>query len=61
MRVVNSWNNLSELVVTVPSVNAFKGRPNSHWDDLKSVVEFPAHELSNRVCQVALVPIFQHD
>ena len=46
MRVANSWNSLSDLVVTVSSVNAFKGRLYAHWDDLKCVVNFPAHDLS---------------
>ena len=47
MRVVNSWNSLPELVVTAPSVNTFKGRLDAHWNDLKFVVDFPTHELSN--------------
>ena len=46
MRVVNSFDSLPELVVTAPSVNTFKGCLNAHWDDLKFVVDFPAHELS---------------
>ena len=46
MRVVNSWNSLPDLVVMTPSVNAFKGRLDAHWDDLKFVIDFPAHDLS---------------
>ena len=46
MRVVDSWNSLPVQVVTAPSVNTFKGRLDAHWDDLKFVVDFPAHELS---------------
>ena len=46
MRVINSWNSLPELVVTAPSVNSFKGRLDAHWDDLKFVIDFPAHDLS---------------
>ncbi|MES9881396.1 MAG: reverse transcriptase domain-containing protein [Sedimenticola sp.] len=30
-RIVNSWNNLPELVVMAPSLNAFKSRLNTHW------------------------------
>ena len=45
MRVVNSWNSLPDLVVTAPSVNAFKGRLDAHWDDLKFVIDFSAHDL----------------
>ena len=44
--IYNAWNSLPELVVTAPSVNTFKGHLNAHWDDLKFVVDFPAHELS---------------
>ena len=36
----------TSLVVTAPSVNAFKCRLDAHWDDLKYVVDFPAHDLS---------------
>ena len=46
MRVVNSWNSLPDLVVTAPSVNAFKGRIDAHWDDLTFVIDFPALDLS---------------
>ena len=46
MRVINSWNSLPDLVVTAPLVNAFKGHLDAHWDDLKYVVDFPAHDLS---------------
>ena len=40
------WNSLPDLVVTAPSVNAFKGRLDAHWDDLKFLIDFPAHDLS---------------
>ncbi len=30
-RIVNSWNNLPELVVMAPSLNTFKSRLNNHW------------------------------
>lgn len=30
-RVVNTWNNLPEHVVSAPSINAFKSRLNKHW------------------------------
>ena len=46
MRVVNSWNSLPDLVVTAPSVNAFKCRLDAHRDGLKFVIDFPAHDLS---------------
>ena len=58
MKVVNSWNS---LVVTAPSLNAFKGRLDAHWDDLKHVVDFPAHDPSKWVSYVALVLNFQQD
>ena len=61
MRVVNTWNSLPELVVTTPSVNTFKGRLDAHWDDLKFVVDFPAHELIKCVSYETPVLNFQQD
>ena len=39
IRVVNMWNNLPESVVTAPSVDAFKGRLDRHWENLPSVYD----------------------
>ena len=36
-RVVNLWNSLPEEVITAPSVDAFKGRLDRHWENLPSV------------------------
>ena len=33
-RVINTWNNLPEDVVTAPSINSFKSRLDSFWKDL---------------------------
>ena len=30
-RVVNTWNNLPDVVVNAPTVNSFKSRLNKHW------------------------------
>ena len=57
--VKNSFDSLPELVVRETSVNTFKGCLNAHWDDLKFVVDFPAHELSKLVSYEALVLNFQ--
>ena len=45
-RIPKNRPQMPELVVTAPSVNTFKGRLDAHWDDLKFVVDLPAHELS---------------
>ena len=31
LRVTSLWNDLSELVVTAPSVNSFKNHLDRHW------------------------------
>ena len=36
-RIVNDWNSLPEEVVTAPSLNAFKSRLDSHWENKKYV------------------------
>ncbi|XP_076443974.1 uncharacterized protein LOC143282259 [Babylonia areolata] len=38
-RVVNSWNNLPDSVVTAPTLNCFKSRLDAHWQQLPSVYE----------------------
>ena len=32
-RIVSTWNNLPESVVTAPSLNCFKNRLDAHWKD----------------------------
>ena len=39
IRTVNMWNDLPESVVTAPSVDAFKGRLDRHWQNLPSVYD----------------------
>jgi len=34
-RIVNAWNALPDHVVEAPSVNAFKGRLDKHWRELR--------------------------
>ena len=41
LRVHDSWNSLPEHVVTAPSLNAFKGRLDSHLRDYKTLTTFP--------------------
>ena len=36
MRVVTTWNNLPEEVVTAESVNSFKTKLNNHWSSLEN-------------------------
>ena len=38
-RVVNLWNSLPDSVVAAPSVDAFKGRLDKHWENLPSVYD----------------------
>ena len=42
VRVVNSWNNLPESVVTAPSVSSFKRRLDQHWSRFRYIQE-PVH------------------
>ena len=37
LRVNNEWNNLTESVVTAPTLNTFKSRLDAHWKELPSV------------------------
>ena len=46
-RVVDSWNNLPENVVSAPSVKAFKRRLNKHSHNLTQPVTKPANTLEN--------------
>ena len=36
VRIVDTWNNLPEAVVSAPSLNAFKNRLDKHWKDDRS-------------------------
>ena len=36
-RIINTWNNLPASVVTAPSVDSFKRRLDSHWQDLPTM------------------------
>ena len=38
-RIVETWNNLPESVVTAPSVDALKRRLDKHWEDLPSLYQ----------------------
>ena len=35
VRAVNSWNGLPSHVVSAPSINSFKSRLDSHWNDIQ--------------------------
>ena len=39
VRVVNSWNSLPEVVVTAPTVNAFKSRLDTFWAALPTIYD----------------------
>jgi hypothetical protein len=38
-RIISTWNSLPDVVVTVPSINAFKSRIDNHWRNLPSLYE----------------------
>ena len=41
-RIVNTWNNLPQKVVSAPSTVAFENRLNTHWSNLKLKYDFTA-------------------